>query len=334
MDVQGDAAFKIKNLPNEELRPQLPKKTRIHTRKATEASFNRDSRRDYLTGFRKRKQERQKLGKEREILKAKAEKTNLKKERNKRIYGDMAAVAQEWDTELAEEKVLQSLATSETVESAVMEFGEGDSTTVVSIEPFGADEDEQRISEDKFAGLGSADILRGVGHRGSTAGVSGLITSKQKRDSWKPNSLSSKYLKHAKGDDRGGFKMRNPFGDEIKIRKNEKGEEVEQEPEWKKHTRSKRPPPSMGKQNRQKWIQGQQLKRKSKTFKVRPLLLTPPHPQSEVLMVQLYDGLNQCLPCAEGETRDEKGGRGECFSREGPNAWTSIQAGPTLGSRC
>ena len=71
------------------------------SRHAHVAGFDSKLRSKFVTGFRKRKLQRQKVGKEQQIRKMKAERSMLKKERNKAIYGDLEKLQKEWDLEAA-----------------------------------------------------------------------------------------------------------------------------------------------------------------------------------------------------------------------------------------
>lgn len=254
------AQFRIADQPRVESAPQLPKKVKVHSRKAAEASFDRGTRKDYITGFRKRRLERQKKGKELLVEKDKASRRALKKSRDKRLFGDLAGA---WDKEAeAEAEKQKSLAASETAEAEVLQFGEGASASVVSIEPWADNDDSFGISENKLDGLGSADILKGIGKRGSTAGISMIVTSKAKRDMWKPNKANGLAQ---------GYKKRDAFGDDLE--REEAGKDGEEVPEWKLHTRAHRPPPSMSRQNKQQWFQRQSIKLKSTAYKKEKRLI-------------------------------------------------------------
>jgi hypothetical protein len=296
---RSEEDFRIKEFDNSEVRPGvlLPKKTRVHSRKSAEATFDSDARKAYLTGFRKRKQERKKKGKALVESKARAMKTSLKKERNKNLYGDLAKMHEQWDEEAAEEvKAAADAAVSVTAVSEQRTFGEGEGAVSVSIEPWTGEESMSgtaagaaaHAEEDEDGGggrggapswgggLGPADLLQGD----SAMLASALVTSKAKRAGWKPNTI-----KRSMGDKsnwldrRQAWQVEPAFKGTAKLWHSGGGDgEIEgevdpalvttedgQKPSWWANTRSNRAPPSMAKQHKQKWFQNKQAKMKGKT---------------------------------------------------------------------
>lgn len=133
--------FRLEYNPAEDTGPVLDRKVRSNSRKSELAEFSSKARRDYVTGFRKRKLERQQRGKAEKDAKMRRERAALKKERNKAIYGDLAALQKQWDEEAAKAEQQQRQqenwqATSLTTTKSELTYGVGASATSVTIEPF------------------------------------------------------------------------------------------------------------------------------------------------------------------------------------------------------
>lgn len=131
--------FRLDYNPAEDTGPVLDRKVRSNSRKSELAEFSSKARRDYVTGFRRRKLERQQRGKAEKDAKLRRERAALKKERNKAIYGDLAALQKQWDEEAAQTAQQQQQdwqATSHTASKSELTYGAGANATSVTIEPF------------------------------------------------------------------------------------------------------------------------------------------------------------------------------------------------------
>ncbi len=278
--MADDAEYRISSAPREEVSgAQLSKRQRVHSRSAKEATFDSAHRKDYLKGFRKRKTERKQRGAEILKRKAKLEKAEARKERNRQIYGDMQSLLEEWDEEHAadeaQKKKQQQQAVSETAQAEQLEFGSGAAATTVSIEPWtGEDSDDDGVAaaaKEDTEDYGPDGIL---GH----VSAQSLLSSKAKKAAWKPNTIK------IGRDGKGKAKLRAQYGEgedenpdatmSSEITYAGEGEEGDEgRPDWWKKSRSSRPAKSLAKQRRQKYIQGKTKMLKSKSHKIEKRLL-------------------------------------------------------------
>ena len=277
--MSGQEQYRVSDRPDEEVSgAQLHMKQRIHSRNAQEATFDSAHRKDYLKGFRKRKTERKQLGKKIALHKDKLAKTEAKKQRNQAIYGAARDFLEEWDQEHESDEKAKAASVSETAEADVLEFGEGDAATTVSIEPWtGEDSDDDSGggggAEEDTDDYGSAGIL-------THASTEMLLSSKAKKAAWKPNSIK---IGH---DGKGKAKLRQQWGDKTgnveddehtkllsAITYADEGTKEDDRPDWWKKSRSNRPAVSLGKQKRQKFIQSKNTLKKSNAFKMEKKMI-------------------------------------------------------------
>jgi len=269
----GDDEYRIASQPSELTGPQLAKRQRVHSRSSQVASFDSRHRKDYLKGFRKRKTERKQKG--RELLKHKERlaKTAAKKQRNKALYGDMSALLEEWDKEHEDDaKKEAAVASSQTAQAEQLEFGEGASATTVSIEPWDGEEDDEGGAETDEVGA-DADEFSAANILGQ-ASASGLLSSKAKKDAWKPNTIKVKGKARPRqqwGDAEGNVEdeQSTTMSSELQVGDGDDGKR----PDWWKKSRSERPAVSLSRQKRQKYIQGKRKHLKSKSAKLQKKLI-------------------------------------------------------------
>ena len=145
-DQGNEEDFRIEYKPADDGVPQLDRKTFAKSRNAVVAEWSSKGRKNYVTGFRKRKLERQQVGRAQADAKKRKERSDLRKERNRAIYGDLAALQKEWDQEAAAAPETNHRATSQTTETTEMTFGDGAVATTVSIESFDMEETEVRAA--------------------------------------------------------------------------------------------------------------------------------------------------------------------------------------------